>query len=81
MSALCAKFRHKRSERKRAKKHSHCRTLTAAHTHGEMQTFPVVMADVDHKGNLMTQFVHEFSRAVRMRAQVQVRRPGLFSWR
>jgi mitochondrial import receptor subunit TOM40 len=35
------------------------------------ETFPVVMADMDHKGSLMTQVIHEFSRSFRTRFQVQ----------
>eukprot|EP00045_Choanoeca_perplexa_P018593 m.293171 g.293171 ORF g.293171 m.293171 type:complete len:305 (-) comp18820_c0_seq1:37-951(-) len=35
------------------------------------ETFPIVMADIDHKGSLMTQIIHEFSKSFRLRTQLQ----------
>eukprot|EP00730_Choanoeca_flexa_P005589 TRINITY_DN11980_c0_g5_i2.p1 TRINITY_DN11980_c0_g5~~TRINITY_DN11980_c0_g5_i2.p1 ORF type:complete len:307 (+),score=52.82 TRINITY_DN11980_c0_g5_i2:188-1108(+) len=35
------------------------------------ETFPIVMADIDHKGSLMTQVIHEFSKSLRLRTQIQ----------
>ena len=31
------------------------------------------MADIDHKGSLMTQIIHEFSKSIRLRTQLQAR--------
>jgi hypothetical protein len=40
-----------------------------------VQTFPIIMADIDHKGSLMTQIIHEFSKSFRLRTQLQVAFP------
>lgn len=35
------------------------------------ETFPIVMADIDNNGSLMTQIIHEFSSSWKLRCQIQ----------
>lgn len=36
-----------------------------------LKSFPIVMGDIDHRGNLVGQVIHEFSRQWRLRLQAQ----------
>lgn len=44
------------------------------------KSYPIIMADMDHKGSLLAQCVHHFTPAWKSRVQVQVRCGGRAAW-